>query len=41
MSLLSTEGLTKHFSGLKAVENVNFALEKGEVRRHIDGALGA
>ena len=31
-ALLRTEGLTKHFRGLVAVEDLSFALAKGEVR---------
>ncbi len=40
MMLLETRGLSKHFSGLRAVENVDFQLEKGEVRALI-GPNGA
>ena len=38
--ILTTQGLTRHFHGLKAVENVDFALERGEVRALI-GPNGA
>jgi len=31
MSLLRAEGLTKHFGGVAAVENLTFAVEEGEV----------
>ncbi|MGZ5103130.1 MAG: ATP-binding cassette domain-containing protein, partial [Usitatibacter sp.] len=31
MSLMRTEGLTKHFGGVAAVEGVSFAMEEGEV----------
>jgi len=31
-TLLRTEGLTKEFGGLVAVEDINFALEEGELR---------
>lgn len=31
MSLLSVEGLTKHFGGLVAVEDLSFAVEQGEI----------
>lgn len=40
MTLLATAGLSKHFSGLKAVEGVDFAIERGEVRALI-GPNGA
>ncbi|MGV6849584.1 MAG: ABC transporter ATP-binding protein [Marinibacterium sp.] len=40
MSLLTTSGLSRHFAGLKAVENVDFSLESGEVRALI-GPNGA
>ena len=40
MTLLSTHGLSKNFSGLRAVENVDFAIEKGEIRALI-GPNGA
>ena len=40
MSLLSTRALTRHFSGLRAVENVDFDLPQGEVRALI-GPNGA
>lgn len=40
MSLLQTTGLTRHFGGLTAVNNVNFVLNKGEVRALI-GPNGA
>ncbi|MDU8943286.1 ABC transporter ATP-binding protein [Ovoidimarina sediminis] len=39
-TLLETRGLSKHFSGLRAVENVDFTLEAGEVRALI-GPNGA
>ena len=32
MSLLQTQGLTKRFAGLTAVNDVNFHLEEGRVR---------
>ncbi|QEW20744.1 Lipopolysaccharide export system ATP-binding protein LptB [Marinibacterium anthonyi] len=38
--ILSTAGLTRHFHGLKAVQNVDFALPQGEVRALI-GPNGA
>lgn len=38
--LLSTRGLTRHFSGLKAVEQVDFSLPTGEIRAII-GPNGA
>ena len=38
--ILSTSGLTRHFHGLKAVQNVDFALPQGEVRALI-GPNGA
>jgi ABC-type branched-subunit amino acid transport system ATPase component len=31
VSLLSTEGLTKHFGGVAAVEDLSFALQEGEI----------
>ncbi|HHV94255.1 MAG TPA: ATP-binding cassette domain-containing protein [Firmicutes bacterium] len=31
MALLSVKGLTKHFPGVTALNQVNFELEKGEV----------
>ncbi len=40
MTLLSTKGLSKHFSGLKAVEDVDFDLPEGQVRALI-GPNGA
>ena len=40
MSLLSTRALTRHFSGLRAVENVDFDLPQGEARALI-GPNGA
>ena len=40
MTLLSTRGLSKHFAGLRAVENVDFDLPEGEVRALI-GPNGA
>ncbi|GHF51313.1 ABC transporter ATP-binding protein [Seohaeicola zhoushanensis] len=40
MSLLQTRALTRHFSGLKAVETVDFDLPEGEVRALI-GPNGA
>jgi len=40
MTLLSTKGLGKHFAGLRAVHNVDFALKPGEVRALI-GPNGA
>ncbi len=40
MTLLATEGLSKHFAGLRAVEAVDFALEPGEIRALI-GPNGA
>ena len=40
MTLLETKRLSKHFSGLRAVENVDFRLEAGEVRALI-GPNGA
>ena len=40
MTLLSTEGLSRHFGGLRAVDDVAFALEEGEVRAII-GPNGA
>ncbi len=40
VTLLETEGLSRHFEGLHAVENVDFALEPGEIRALI-GPNGA
>lgn len=40
MTLLSAAGLTRHFGGLKAVDNVDFDLHKGEVHALI-GPNGA
>lgn len=40
MNLLSTRGLSRHFGGLKAVENVDFDLAEGEIRALI-GPNGA
>lgn len=40
MTLLSTAGLSRHFGGLRAVDNVSFDLERGEVRAII-GPNGA
>lgn len=40
MTLLSTRGLSKHFDGLKAVTDVDFDLQEGEVRALI-GPNGA
>ena len=40
MTLLSTSGLSKNFSGLRAVTDVNFEIEKGEIRALI-GPNGA
>lgn len=40
MSLMSTKGLSKHFAGLKAVEDVDFDLPEGQVRALI-GPNGA
>ena len=40
MSLLSTRDLSRHFGGLKAVENVDFELPAGQVRALI-GPNGA
>ncbi len=39
-SLIATEGLTRDFGGLRAVDHVDFSLEKGEVRAVI-GPNGA
>jgi branched-chain amino acid transport system ATP-binding protein len=39
-TLLSTEGLSRHFGGLRAVDNVSFSLVQGEVRAII-GPNGA
>jgi branched-chain amino acid transport system ATP-binding protein len=40
VTLLSTTGLSRHFGGLRAVDNVSFELEQGEVRAII-GPNGA
>jgi branched-chain amino acid transport system ATP-binding protein len=40
VTLLSTRGLSRHFGGLRAVDNVNFDLAEGEVRAII-GPNGA
>jgi branched-chain amino acid transport system ATP-binding protein len=40
LSLLSARGLSKHYGGLKAVDDVDFDLQKGEVRAII-GPNGA
>ena len=40
VTLLSTEGLSRNFGGLKAVDSVNFALPRGEIRAII-GPNGA
>jgi branched-chain amino acid transport system ATP-binding protein len=40
MTLLSTRGLSKHFAGLQAVQNVDFDLPQGQVRALI-GPNGA
>jgi branched-chain amino acid transport system ATP-binding protein len=40
VKLLSTAGLSRHFGGLRAVDNVDFALDEGEVRAII-GPNGA
>jgi len=40
MSLLSTQGLSKSFGGLRAVHDVNFSLNEGEIRALI-GPNGA
>lgn len=40
MNLISTRGLSKHYSGLKAVDGVNFNLPKGQIRAII-GPNGA
>jgi branched-chain amino acid transport system ATP-binding protein len=40
MMLLSTRGLSRHFGGLKAIENVDFDLPEGQVRALI-GPNGA
>jgi branched-chain amino acid transport system ATP-binding protein len=40
MTLLSTKGMSKHFAGLKAVEDVDFDLPEGQVRALI-GPNGA
>ena len=31
MSLLRTEGLTKHFGGVAAVDGLSFTVEEGEI----------
>jgi branched-chain amino acid transport system ATP-binding protein len=31
MSLFTVDGISLQFGGLKAVDNVNFAVEKGEI----------
>ena len=40
LTLLSSHGLSRHFGGLRAVENVDFHLEEGEIRALI-GPNGA
>ncbi len=40
MTLLATQGLSKHYAGLQAVESVDFALQEGEIRALI-GPNGA
>ncbi len=40
LTLLETKGLSRHFDGLKAVENVDFSLNVGEIRAII-GPNGA
>ena len=40
MTLLATRGLSRHFSGLRAVENVDFDLPEGQIRALI-GPNGA
>lgn len=40
LNLLQTRGLTRHFGGLKAVENVDFQIKAGEIRAII-GPNGA
>lgn len=40
MTLLSTQGLSRHFGGLRAVDNVDFDLGRGEIRALI-GPNGA
>jgi branched-chain amino acid transport system ATP-binding protein len=40
MTLLATEGLSRHFGGLKAVSDVNFRINPGEIRAVI-GPNGA
>ncbi|MBB6509930.1 MULTISPECIES: ABC transporter ATP-binding protein [Rhizobium/Agrobacterium group] len=40
VSLLSTKGLSRHFGGLKAVDNVDFTIREGEIRALI-GPNGA
>ena len=39
MTLLSARGLSKHFDGLVAVDDVDFDLPQGEVRALIAGEL--
>jgi len=40
VTLLSTKGLSRHFGGLKAVDNVDFTMREGEIRALI-GPNGA
>ena len=40
VTLLSTEGISRHFGGVKAVDGVDFALDRGEIRAII-GPNGA
>jgi len=40
VNLIATTGLTRHFGGLKAVDNVDFALPRGQIRALI-GPNGA
>ena len=40
MTLLATQGLSRHFGGIKAVDGVDFALDRGEIRAII-GPNGA
>jgi branched-chain amino acid transport system ATP-binding protein len=40
VTLLATEGLSRHFGGVKAVDGVDFALDRGEIRAII-GPNGA
>ena len=40
MTLLATQGLSRHFGGIKAVDGVDFAVERGEIRAII-GPNGA